>query len=175
VSNVSCSARTVISPVFVLNNRPSTPTKSPRSSSDRTSYARGAEVVDLEVELDLPRLVGEVREGGLAVGSQGDQAPRQAMPRRVFVAPVRRDRVACRARAVQTDTRRNDAALHELLQLVAPGGLYEARHAALCPKRRRNSSMKGSRSRPSPYDVGHLQLGAVIVDHRVRLEHVERI
>jgi len=36
----------------------------------REDFVRRAEIVDLEVDLDLPELVGEVRKGGLAVGAQ---------------------------------------------------------------------------------------------------------
>src|SRR5207245_1278409 len=104
-----------------------------------------AHVVDFEVELDFPRAILEMAEGGLAHGTEQDQQPRKPVYNAVFMAKaVERERD--RVRAIEPIGERDHAALRQLSELLAPGGLYEAGHAALLPKRFRYASMNGSRS-----------------------------
>src|SRR4029077_11257696 len=104
-----------------------------------------AHLVALEVELDLPRAILEMPEGGLAHGTEQDEPPREAVHDAVLFAESlerRRDR----ARAIEPIGEWDHAALGQLGKLLAPGGFYEAGHAALLPKRFRYASMNGSRS-----------------------------
>src|SRR5690348_18510871 len=84
-------------------------------------------------------------EGGLAHGTEQDQPPREPVYNAVlFAEPLKRRRD--RARAIEPIGERDHAAFGQLGKLLAPGGFYEAGHAALLPNRFRYASMNGSRS-----------------------------
>src|SRR5205823_2010682 len=105
----------------------------------------GADDVDFEVDLNLPRAVFQMPEGGLAHGAQQDEPPRQAIDGGVPVLePL--ERRGDGTGAVEPIGERADAALHQLGELLAARRLDEAGHAACLPKRFRYASMNGSRS-----------------------------
>jgi len=71
----------------------------------------GADVVDLEVDLNLRRAVFQVPEGGLAHGAQQNEPSREPMDGRVVV-PELLERRRDRAGAVEPIGERHHAALH---------------------------------------------------------------
>src|SRR5689334_10450763 len=84
-------------------------------------------------------------ERRLAHGAQQNEPAREPVHRRIVEAEGLQRR-ADRAGAVEPIRERDDAALHQLGELLAPRRLDEAGHAACLPKRFRYASMNGSRS-----------------------------
>ena len=116
--NSSDEAQIVSSLVFVRNSLPSTPTKSPKSSSLKMAKSRSGQRVLPDVDLDLRAAVRDHEEVGLAEAADRQDAP--GGPRldrrglellRVFAA-VRRDQIArsCRSARTCADTDRHRAA-----------------------------------------------------------------
>ena len=111
-----------------------------------------AEVVQLEVELEAPGRVGQVREGRLAVRPEGHEAAGDGHRRPLAGGRQRGQRLGRRVRAREPVGERLHAAAAQLGQLVAPRQLHEGAlrrllaHRAVRPNRLRYASMNGSMS-----------------------------
>ena len=107
----------------------------------------GTKLVTLEVQLDLAARVLEMRERGLAVGTERDDPPGKRVRCVVVFAAVGIERLLGRRGAFEPIGERGHASFDQLLQLLASRRFDESGHyAALLPKRFKNASINGSRS-----------------------------
>ncbi len=144
-----------------------------------------AQRVLLEVQLNPPALVGEVRERRLPVRAPRDDAPRHAddVALALLIRRMQAHRVGRGVRAVEPVRERLHAACDERVELLAPRATDEVRLVAhATPPRSTVSAVAAGREVRLDkgidvpiHDALHvrdLQFGAVIVHHRVRLEDV---
>ena len=139
-----------------------------------------AERVLPEVQLDAPRLIGEVRERRLAVRAPRHDAtgdPHRPGPRRPRGSAANASLALCvRANPYANGATPSAASASSFSRRARMHEVELLAHAAAsppAPNRLRYASMNGSMS-PSItlLHVGDLQLRPVVVDHRVRLEDV---
>ena len=155
------------------------------SNRSSVAYASSPSCVLLEVELDAPAVVGEVRERRLSVRAPRHDAAGDAHGLALVLLPFRlkRDR-----RGAPWCVRSNEYANGAMPRSTSASSFsrrarWTKFRSSLTPRRSRfrdgvpsderyasiNGSMSPSMTR---LHVGNLQLCAVIVDHRVRLEDV---
>ncbi len=84
------------------------------------TVAVGSELVALEVELNFPRGVLEMRERRLAVRPHGDEPAGNRVLGGIVVRSVRAESLVRRRRALEAIGERRDAALDQRLEFVAP-------------------------------------------------------
>ncbi len=133
-----------------------------------------SQLIALEIELDLARRILQMRERGPPVRPQRHESPSERILRLVILGAVRRQRRLRRRAAIEAIGKRCDAALDELFQLLTPRGLDKSGHLrCLAPEALQKRLDEWVEVAVHDFvHVAHLQLGAVVVHHRVRLEDI---